>query len=236
MPEPRHLEWPDCRNVRDLGGLTTNWNSTTVYGALIRSDGHHSLTPEGLEALHAAGVSRIVDVRRPLELLELPSPLAGTPLYLSRPVQLEDDYQDESRPRFEVYLQMLELRPNLFASAVAAVAEAPPGAVVVHCASGKDRTGMVTALILALVGVQDHLIASDYALTEERLRGHDEAVLARVDRAERELLLQQRPTPPENILKVLRHMEERHGGVGSYLRQGGLTESQANALRARLCS
>jgi len=231
--EPLHLEWPDCLNARDLGGLPTMDGGRIRRGALIRSDRHSRLTAEGIAAVRAYGVSRIVDLRRPVECEREPSPFAGEPIYCNIPVQNPEDPDHEWLSLAEIYIAMLDLRPKLFTQAVAAVADAPPGGVVVHCAGGKDRTGLIVAMALSIAGVPAEAIAADYALTEERLRAEEVGEDA-LPPERREIVRRLRPTPPENMLTVLDHLAERYDGVEGYLRHGGLTPAQRDALRARL--
>src|SRR5690606_34190818 len=105
----------------------------------------------------------------------------GSSLYRSIPVQDPADPDNESLSLAEIYIAMLDLRPQLFAAAVGAIADAPPGPVVVHCAGGKDRTGMVVAMALRIAGVEPDVIAQDYALSQERLAEENAAVLARIE-------------------------------------------------------
>ena len=92
---------------------------------------------------------------------------------------------------------MLDVRPDLFAAAVGAIADAPPGAVLVHCAAGKDRTGLVVGLALSAVGAEPEVVAGDYALTESRLAALIEDYLAAIeDDAQREEARGYQATPP----------------------------------------
>ncbi len=231
---PQHLDWPNCLNARDLGGLPTTDGSQIRSGALVRTDNHGKLTREGIAAVHAYGVGRVIDLRRERECTQSPSPFAGTPLYCHIPVQDPAD-PDETSTLAEIYVAMLDRRPELFATAVGAVADAPPGGVVVHCAGGKDRTGMVVAMALSLAGVDDDTIGADYALTEERLATEHAATLeAAADDRLREVIRRLQPTPASNILTTLAHLQMKYGGVSSYLESGGFTPAQRTALRDRL--
>lgn len=232
--EPLHLDWPDCRNVRDLGGMPTRDGATIRYGALIRSDSLDNLFDDAVEAVRAAGVSRIVDLRRTGESPR-PHPFADDPTYVSVPVQNPADPDHEWLTLAEIYLAMLDLRPQLFTKAVAAVADAPAGAVVVHCAGGKDRTGIVVAMALTIAGVDREFIAADYALTEGRLEEASKAFLETVaDDRTREILRGLQATPGTNMLRVLEHLDEKYDGVEGYLRAGGMSTEQLAALRDRL--
>jgi protein-tyrosine phosphatase len=231
---PLHLDWPDCVNARDLGGLPVDGGGTIRERALVRTDSHFHLTEGGLAAARAYGLSRIIDLRRPAECLQWPSRLADEVAYVNLPVQGEEDPENEPTLA-ELYCAMLDRRPGLFAAVLAAIADAPDGPVVVHCAAGKDRTGIVVALALTLAGVPDDVIATDYAVTEDRMRSrYDELIERAADEDEREFWRSIRRAVPENMTIVLRHLRERYGSVPSYLRTGGLTDTQQVGLVARL--
>ncbi|MFC7620790.1 tyrosine-protein phosphatase [Microlunatus sp. GCM10028923] len=232
---PLHLDWPSCLNARDLAGMPTKGGGRIRAGALIRTDGHHRLTEQGVAAVRDYGVTRIIDLRRQRELDREPSPFFGNPLYLHHPVQNPADPDHEWMTLADIYIAMLDLRPDLYAAAVAAVADAPPGGVVVHCAGGKDRTGITVALSLAVAGVEPAVIAADYALTEARLAEESAAHLETIaDSREREIVAGLQPTPPENMIKVLDHLTEKYGSIEGFLEAGGLTADQLAALRDRL--
>ena len=135
----------------------------------------------------------------------------------------------------EVYLLFLEHFKANVATAIRAVVNAPEGGVVVHCMGGKDRTGLVTALLLELAGVDDQEIAADYALSEERLRPRHELWFAEAEtEAERERLRRIAQTPASSIAGVLAELKRRHGSVEGYLRAAGLSDEELRLARARL--
>ena len=134
------------------------------------------------------------------------------------------------------YIEMLdELRPR-FGAAVGAIADAPADrCVVVHCFAGKDRTGLVAALVLSLVGVPDELVAGDYEASDpgvETLSAPWFAAAADEDElALRRLIC---ISPQETMLDVLGWLRENEGGAESYLGSAGVTKRQIAAVRARL--
>jgi len=234
MPTALHLDWPGLMNARDLGGLPVAGGGSIRERALVRSDNHSYLTEAGVAALRAYGVRRIVDLRGPNECEQWPSPLAGDPAYRNLPVQGPDNPAGEPTLA-ELYRGMLDRRPELFGAALVAIAEAPDGAVVVHCAAGKDRTGLVVALALALAGVPDETIGIDYAVTEQRMRStYDELIANAADDGERAYLREVLRTTPANVTAALAHVRDRHGSVEDYLSAGGFTDAHREALVARL--
>jgi protein-tyrosine phosphatase len=230
-----HLDWPDCLNARDVGGMPTTDGRTIRLGALIRADSLDRLTDAGVAAFRTAGISRVIDLRRPAEAAARPHPFRDEEIYRNIPVQNPADPDHRWLTLAEIYLAMLDLRPTFFAAAVAAIADAPTGAVVVHCAGGKDRTGIVTAMALSIAGVDDETIAADYALTETRLAEDNKAQLAAIADPElREVLRGLQPTPASNMLTVLDRLTEKHGDAADFLRTAGMSDNQLAALRERL--
>jgi protein tyrosine/serine phosphatase len=134
-----------------------------------------------------------------------------------------------------VYLIFLERFRSNVAAAVRAVADAPEGGVVIHCVGGKDRTGLLSAFLLRLAGVDDEEIAADYALSEERLRPRHEAWFeAAASEEELARLRRIAQTPAASMSGVFAELERRYGGVEPYLRGAGVTAEELELVRARL--
>jgi protein-tyrosine phosphatase len=247
LPRSRDLDWDGCLNVRDLGGHRTEDGAETRYGAVVRADSIRQLTDEGWAAAVDYGVRTIVDLRMDVELeadppAELPVDVVHVPIFqdddeeafveVEAAAQAAPDYATATR---EVYLVFLERFRENVAGAIAAVARAPEGGVVVHCMGGKDRTGLVTALLLHLAGVDNAQIAEDYALSEQRLQPRHEAWLEEAGtEAERERIRRIAATPAESMAGVLEELAHRYGSVEAYLRAGGLTDEDLRLVRDRL--
>jgi protein-tyrosine phosphatase len=132
------------------------------------------------------------------------------------------------------YVDFLERYRERFGEAFAAIADAD-GTVVVHCFAGKDRTGLVAAVLLRLAGVDHATIGADYALTADNLRPRWDAWLREMeDDEERAKLTRLQHTPADAMARVVQEIERRYGDVASYLRAAGLTDEQVDRLRERL--
>jgi protein-tyrosine phosphatase len=229
------LDWPACRNVRDVGGLPTADGHRIRAGALIRADSLQYLSPAGIEVVRQAGVSRIVDLRSEGEVTGYPTPFTEDPLGVHVSLQDPADPPQDQATIVEVCIDMLDRHPDLFAAAVLAIAEAPEGAVVVHCHGGKDRTGMVVALALSVAGVPEEEIVADYFLTQERLAAYlAEQLAAEPDESLHAEMIEFRDTRAESLVAILDHLDKTYGGPEAYLRHGGLTTGQLAVLRSRL--
>jgi protein tyrosine/serine phosphatase len=240
----RTLAWDGLLNVRDLGGLATEDGARTRMGAVIRADNVRRLRDAQILLDH--GVSRIVDLRFPAEraadaIDELPVEV----VHVSLLGDWADDYARAIEDRMLrmaapaylrwSYLEFLDRFHANFGAAVRAVAGAPPGAVCVHCMGGRDRTGLVSALLLRLAGVARADVGADYAESEARLaEDHARWVAEARDDDERARRAVFAHAPAHVMEEVLADLEGRHGSVSGYLAGAGLTAAELDAVRARL--
>jgi protein-tyrosine phosphatase len=243
----RTLVWDGCLNVRDLGGHPTEDGGTTRFGAIVRADSIRQLSDEGWTALVEYGIRTIVDLRLHEELeadppRELPVDvvhvsLFGTPdrSYWREIDAIGAAAANEVAATRDVYLRLIEDNREQAATAIRAVAGAPDGGVLIHCQAGKDRTGLVTALLLRLAGVGHAEIGVDYSLSAESLASVlDDWVAEADEEAERERRRRQSATPADSMRNVLQELERRYGGVAEFLRAGGATDDDLARARARL--
>jgi protein-tyrosine phosphatase len=237
----RRLDWPDCRNTRDLGGLPRPGGLTRT-GILVRSDNLRSLNDAGQEAMVAYGVTNVIDLRSESEVATSPSPFAAmesfagaAPTYTH--LALVDDATmrklAEASDMFDRYLMMLEHRPAAFVGIFTMLARAE-AATVFHCFAGKDRTGMVAAMSLALAGVDLESIAADYAETDSQMATRYSEWLAAAPPEHLQDMRDDLRCPPERIVGVLEHLDKRWGGVEGYLEAAGMPATDIATLRAKL--
>jgi protein-tyrosine phosphatase len=254
----RILDWDGCHNVRDAGGLATSDGRRIRPGALVRSDVLCRLTPTGRRSLVDHGVRTIIDVRSAEEVGRDwdAYPFPGNDADGTEPAERGVAYRnipfttgrdEHAWEQMHAAYLSAETRAQLnridldangvgIAAAVAAVAEAPPGGVLIHCYAGKDRTGLVVAMLLSLAGVDDEDIADDYALTALNLEPLIVDWLDEMtsDEAERERLRVLAQPDREAMLDSLAHVRGRHGSVEAYLRLHGVTDGDMERIRRRL--
>jgi protein-tyrosine phosphatase len=233
----RHLEWDGCYNVRDLGRIRAAGGAMIRSGAIVRSDSPDCLTADGWSKVRDYGIRTIVDLRNDHEVQPGAPPPPDGIVTVRAPL---DDAGDtafwehvwandlDGTPLY--YRLFLERKPERCAAAIAAVARAGPGGVLIHCGLGRDRTGLITLLLLAVAGVEASDIASDYDLSQHRLP----ALWAKTGQQDqsqriREILSRKNTSVREIILATLAEVD-----IPGLLLDGGLTAGDLAAVRARL--
>jgi len=255
------MAWIDLEgavNVRDVGGMPTADGGETVYRRLLRSENLQELTAQDIELLvDELGVTTVVDLRSTRELMtEGPAPLdtvdgvqhAHHPV-LKEFLDASDTVaaallltaQQEDRDRFPSdlmcghYLGYLENRPEEVVGALRSIIAAP-GAAVVHCAAGKDRTGVVVALALTIAGVEPEVIVADYVATNDRI----EAIVERLARSKMyggdvsTRPVRAHEARAETMRAFLEQLDARYGGLPKWLADQGFTADEVAQLRDRL--
>ena len=232
----RALDWPDCSNTRDLGGVPVRGGLTRTR-VLIRSDSLAHLNAVGREAMTAYGVTTVLDLRSAGEAARTPSPFAdgAAVRYVHR--SLIDDRNmnniGDAQDMLERYLFIVNTRPQAFREVFEAIAEVE-GCILFHCFAGKDRTGLVAAMLLSLAGVAPEHIAADYGDTDVQLAKQYEAWIAEAPPEKRDQFREELRCPPERILGVLDHIERRWGGVPAYLQDAGMPRGAIERVAAKL--
>lgn len=242
---PRLLPVPGALNIRDLGGYRTQRGPQTRWRSLYRGAGLHDMRPEGGEVLRGAGLRTIIDLRSHPETREEPNPLAGSQGVTYHPIPLFDDLaptikdvkaRNSDDLLLDLYMEALNAQSGAVRSVLATIAAAPEGAVLFHCTAGKDRTGIIAALLLGAAEVEREEIVADYALTGAHIAPLVERLLARTranggdPETHARFLRCEAPT----MEAMLDHIERRHGSIAGYLADIGLEVGDIEALRDRL--
>ena len=205
---------------------------------VVRADNLNKLAPAGVAALLSYGVRTVVDLRDPRELERFPNPLAMAPppgvVFVNVPLISGAEWEAIKDPArmAEGYVLTARLSHANIARAIAALADAPPGGVVIHCHAGKERTGIVAALLLSFAGVPDATVADDWIASDAYLQPlYEEWLATETDPTIRAKRAEGFVTHAEHILDVLTYMRRTYGSVDDYLLAGGLTANQL--VRAR---
>lgn len=237
----RHLGLAGTYNLRDTGGYCTLDGHTTRWRTFLRSDSLHRLPRMARTTLLSYGVRTVVDLRRSDELHVAPNVFASSSDVAYHHVSLladtPPDRTSAPRPLLDVYHMILDTRQEQLRQALATLA-APGGfPAIVHCTAGKDRTGLIVALVLGLAGVPAATIVEDYAISAQYLVGPFlEETRQRV--AQNGIpwawFAPQIICPPEFMQATLQYLDERHGGITAYVRSIGLSQEQCARLRHAL--
>jgi protein-tyrosine phosphatase len=229
-------------NFRDLGGHPTSDGRTVQYGRLYRSDSLHRISVEEGRQLAAMGVRTVLDLRRPNEIERdgrVPVAL-GLAYHNIYPVHQEwnpalyDEATGPHRYLADRYLDMVEEGRAGLGEALRLIADPGRAPLVMHCFAGKDRTGVLAALTLSLLGVAEEDIANEYALSEAA-----QSSLSRRMREEGSYAVDDVPMhfvvcPPQAMVLFLAGLRERYGSVRRYTEEAGVTAGHVVALRAHL--
>jgi protein-tyrosine phosphatase len=238
----RRIAVPGTLNFRDTGGYPVDGGGAVGWGRLLRSDGLHRADAAALSVLDSLGLRTVLDLRTSYEANLAPSPLddlARSGALTAHVSLLGDDLAGLPADLGEIYDYVIDRQGLAVAAAIRCLAR--PGALpaLVHCTAGKDRTGIVVAMALSAVGVPDHLVAADYALTSLYLDpehtptiGHVQESTGLGDRLTAALLA----SPPELILRTLARARAHGGTIGGYLAGHGVSDTDIASLRAALVS
>ncbi|MEU5945457.1 tyrosine-protein phosphatase [Micromonospora sp. NPDC047465] len=236
----RRIPFATMFNFRDVGGHSGHDGRTVRRGRLYRSDSPHRIDDADREAFAALGVRTVIDLRRPYEVERdgrIPQfdGLTWRNIHPEHAEWGERPYQpgsDLARYLADRYADLAETGTAGLAEAVGLIADSANAPVVVHCVAGKDRTGIVCGLTLAVLGVDDDEIAADYALSTEageRYRAWFEATGQQAGHT-----LPVLTCPAEAMTLFLAELRAAHGSVEGYLRHAGVTDAQLTALRDHL--
>ena len=242
----RWLQFEGVDNVRDAGGLPLRDGGRTRFGELFRSANLRHVTDVDVAHLvDVVGLRLVIDLRTAREIdRDGPTLVAGAGVdtvalsFLPEDGEALPETGDDSDPLLRSYLGYLVDRTENVVQAVRLLGGPDVGPTLVHCAAGKDRTGVLLALVLDAVGVEREAVIADYALSAE----HVEAMFRRWTTAfNREMPDDLTPHLPraEVIATVLARLDDQHGsggrdGAAGWLRANGLDEASLDRLRARL--
>lgn len=232
----RHVALTGVANFRDLGGYPTRDGRTTRWRTMFRADSLGQLTADDLTALRPIGLRTVVDLRTATEIEERGRfPVDDHPVRFHHVSVIDQTWSldaasvDDLEPAeflHRQYSSMLTHSGDRFADALTVLADADGVPAVFHCAAGKDRTGLLAALVLGAVGVGRDTIVEDYALTRAAM---DQILSVMAADPEKSALLAEIPAmffsaEPEGMARTLDDIAREHGTVRDYVRFIGVAD------------
>lgn len=239
-------------NFRDLGGYRIGDGRSIGWGRLFRADGLYRLTDDDLELIDAIGIRTVIDLRSAGEVEQHGTfpferhPVAFHPLPI-----IDVTWRDTDLPDFAeseqgevdfltwAYRDMLVAGADRFAQAIVQLALPASAPAVFHCAAGKDRTGVLAALVLGGLGVDHEVIVADYGLTKAGM----DRMRVWVETNHPEMAARMSETPsfmlaahPQAMANVLDGLAAEHGTIRNYLATIGVGEAILDALADSLTS
>ena len=233
--QPRRLLLQGADNFRDMGGYPAQGGAVTRWGVFYRADALNNLTTSDINLLRDAGLTTVVDMRSRQEAERAPDSLAFSEEIecYNIPLMSESaiDKAIYEAPFKELYITFAEYGKKKIAKVFTAMAKSR-GACVFHCHAGKDRTGIIAALLLMLSGACLGDVIADYEVSgtyyKTRAANYDFGVI--------ELNTNYIGSPPENIEHFIKHIATKYGGAMQYLLAAGTSAADIAALKGKFLS
>ncbi|MFY1669038.1 tyrosine-protein phosphatase [Plantactinospora sp. WMMB334] len=241
MTSARTTAFETLFNFRDVGGVPGLDGRPVRRQRLYRSDSPHRIDGADREAFGALGIRTVIDLRRPSEVhlhgrVPAYDGLVYQHIHPEHALWEESAYSEDlgmARYLADRYRDLATTGAAGLVAAIEVVADAEAAPVLVHCVAGKDRTGVVCALTLSLLGVADSDIAEDYARSTAASARFSEWLASSMPEAA-PLPAPFLGSPAEAMILFLGELRDRHGSVPDYLIGAGLAPERIDALRGHL--
>lgn len=233
--EERLLPLKKMTNTRDLGGYETQDGKYTKAHHYIRASAPTSALDEDIDALVDYGVNVVIDLRSDFEKEVQPSRLKGDDRFTYYEVNLLDagmvkvvpEEVKEYRDLGGVYIFTIEAHKKQIKDVFKIFLDHPYDCILFHCSAGKDRTGVIAALLLELAGCHDYDIVQDYSLSY----GYNIEMIDKLNEIMDEATKTYLRSSPRYMLIFLDFLREHYGSAKSYLLDIGLTEEEIEDIR-----
>lgn len=229
----RHV-FTNILNCRDIGGYPTK-NGSTKFGRFLRCGIVNTPEDWEIEKLSSLGVRTVIDLRGTYEAAE-------TPLHLDR-IPGADVYnlplyefnvatkEGMNLPLNKIYDMIINTQQEHILMVLKTIAGAKDGVIMYNCFFGKDRTGILTMLLLSIAGVAEDDIIADYQQTYTYVKSYI--------KANSDILWDQNSEKhfslPETLENVIDMIKQKYGSVLSYIKSLGLTDDEIQSIKNKLC-
>lgn len=228
------------QNCRDLGGYYCSDNKTTKFNRLLRAGIFFGPVGDDRKALAEIPVTTVIDLRGDHEANTAVSAYKtqdNVDYYHFSLLNINPaDYDEGDEPLWQVYTSIVDTKKENIFNVLNTIANAKEGAVLYHCSLGKDRTGIISALLLHIAGADFLDIVADYQVSETYLQHfymtvYKERLLSEKTQKDMETHLH---SAPQNMYKLFEHFDEVYGGADNYLEGIGITQEIREKLNARM--
>lgn len=222
------VQFKNMMNMRDLGGYTTSSGKKTKYGMLIRSDVPHNLDENEVKEILDLGITTVIDFRTEAEINKKPCVFSSLNniKYYNFPMLGGDKMPPSEDLIAPGYFNMIEDKSTIY-KIMKVIADSKNG-VLYHCSAGKDRTGVISALILSLAGVNKEEIAEDYFVSW----GNMKKLIDELARKNPNFVIFE--NRKEYIEDFLDMMTNKYGSARGYLMEIGLSADEVNRINSKL--
>lgn len=247
VSDPRRLiDLQNVHNFRDLGGYPNGDGQCTKWRTLFRADGLHRLGDDDLVHLRDLQLRSVIDLRTERERRERGIfPVESLAVQTHHLSIVDVIWTDAKTPVIEDaveflvwgYREMLDIGAAQFAEAFELLSREDVLPAVFHCAAGKDRTGILAALLLSSLGVDDEIICADYSLTEaamSRTIAWSQVHMPELADRYRDIPHVFLASDPRAMAIILRELHDRHGSVARFVHEIGVDVSTIDRLKRAL--
>jgi protein-tyrosine phosphatase len=230
-------------NLRDLGGYPTSDQRETRWGVLLRSGNLDQVPLASQTALINYGVNTVIDLRDEWEQAGYPNVFTDSAQVKYHNLPFVGDGADALRQQMEdapdlasIYILALEHRKSQIRRIIEQIANKPSGCAIIHCVSGKDRTGLIAALVLGALGVVEETIIQDYTLTEKYLDRQRQQWIEQANSDEETLkrLKRDMSANAQNLRDTLAYLKANYGDLLGYLQAIRISDQTLQQLRSAL--
>ena len=218
-------------NCRDLGGYPSKYG-VTKFGRFIRCGTVIRPTDADIKALKKLNVSTVIDLRGDFETVNQPNKFERLTDNINHISLYELNVADVKGAKIElsdIYKVIVDTYKDNVAKVLKTIADAPEGAILYHCFLGKDRTGILSMLLLTIAGVDEDDIVADYQLTftylEKFIKNHSDKLW--------ETDMTMHYSLPQTMRTLIEYINQKYGSVTDYILQTGVTETEIEKIRKR---
>lgn len=226
----RRLKFTHILNCRDLGGYQTEYG-VTKFGRFLRAGVVEVPDDSEIKALEAYGVNTVIDLRGDFEVNDMQTELGRINGCKHMNISLYEanvaNANGEMGQLGEIYSMIVDENRDKIRTVLEAIADADDGCLFYHCFFGKDRTGILTLLLLTIAGADEDDIIADYEVTYSYIRRY-------VDEHADTLWSKDRTfhySKAETLITLIEHINEKYGSVYDYILSTGISEEKIIKIR-----